>query len=816
MNVLDHEDLPRRDDASEGLQQHLRTKLELAAVIRSLAHLLHRAHDDPREQQARRLLSRLAEDRFNVVVVGQFNRGKSSLMNAVLGMDRLPTGVLPLTSVITTVAYGDRECVLVQRRGSSLPQEIPLAQLEEYVTEKGNPGNRKQVALAEVRLPSEVLRLGFHFIDTPGVGSAINPNTSTTHAFLPEADAVVFVTSFESAMNAGELAFLRAVARHVQKIFIVVNKLDLASPEEREATLSFVRHTAGAELGAAQARVFALSAREGLEAKLAGNREMLARSGLSEFESVLTEFLTVERARVSLLRCIERAEALLTPERVERRAAEVRGRLTRETVRSIKREWERRMQQIETEFLHLVEGFRCRIRAELPSRFERAVAEHCAEVRDSLAPQIDLLLERCETLSTAQGLRELAERAEAVAGERLDQWLFRHRGELVETLWMLAAEDVERLEQLYSEALEFAGKLFGLTPSFPSWGASKDEAAFPWAAAVPFEWRPRFAWELDLWPAQWIRRRVRREYGRALEAAVAAYRDRVIQAVGEGGSTWAAHLSSGLRDALRDLRSKVANAIDGRGPSGMAHHALTLLARLQAMRRELTSRRHTEPPASASILRGERRAMRPCFVCERIGAELFEFFSKRQYELVTNEAQQRAHSASGGFCALHTWWYERIASPQGVCLAYAPLLAAVARHLRRIAALSSSPRSLRDRVRELYPSADRCPACQRAAETERMAVDQVRERLVHREEGTDEDALCLPHLAAVLGRETDPVRARSLVLAQALSLERVSEDMQIYSLKRDALRRELASEEERMAHILGLSRLVGGRRLSAA
>jgi len=169
-------------------------------------------------------------------------------MNAVMGMDRLPTGVLPLTSVVTTVRYGDHECAVIRVRGASLAHEIPLGQLQEYVTERGNPGNRKQVVLAEVRLPAEVLRLGFRFIDTPGVGSAIAANTATTHEFLPEADAVIFVTSFESAMNEGELAFLRDVSRQVHKIFFVVNKRDLVSPEESEAVLAAVRDTIAAHL----------------------------------------------------------------------------------------------------------------------------------------------------------------------------------------------------------------------------------------------------------------------------------------------------------------------------------------------------------------------------------------------------------------------------------------------------------------------------------------------------------------------------------------------------------------------------------------
>jgi hypothetical protein len=235
------------------------------------------------------------------------------------------------------------------------------------------------------------------------------------------------------------------------------------------------------------------------------------------------------------------------------------------------------------------------------------------------------------------------------------------------------------------------------------------------------------------------------------------------------------------------------------------------------MRRELVDGGHGEALAPAPIPAGERRALRPCAVCERVTAELFDFFSKRQYELATNESQQRAHAANGGFCPLHTWQYERIASPHGVCLSYAPLLAAVARHLRSIAASASSLRFMQDRIQEVCPPATRCAACQRAAEAERAAVEQLRQASAGQDDSSAVSlALCLPHLGAVVGRETDLETARALIFEQARTLDRISEDMQTYALKHDAVRRELLSEEEWSAYMTGLSLLAGNRKLSTA
>src|SRR5579885_2959802 len=129
------------DHQAGALEEYSKRKLELAGTVRSLLNFAEQRKDEMAVGNCRRILARLAEDRFNLAVVGQFSRGKSSLMNALLGAEKLPTGVLPLTSVITTVAYGETERVLVQREGWNFSQEVRLDELAEYVTQRGNPGN---------------------------------------------------------------------------------------------------------------------------------------------------------------------------------------------------------------------------------------------------------------------------------------------------------------------------------------------------------------------------------------------------------------------------------------------------------------------------------------------------------------------------------------------------------------------------------------------------------------------------------------------------------------------------------------------------
>ena len=111
------------------LRAYTRDKQAVAAVVRRLdAHFRH-AGDEPRAEACRELMVKLAEDRFTLAVLGQFNRGKSSLMNAIMGRQILPTGVLPLTSAITVLRFGSHEQLVVERKGWPFPETAPFSAL---------------------------------------------------------------------------------------------------------------------------------------------------------------------------------------------------------------------------------------------------------------------------------------------------------------------------------------------------------------------------------------------------------------------------------------------------------------------------------------------------------------------------------------------------------------------------------------------------------------------------------------------------------------------------------------------------------------
>ena len=120
--------------------------------------------------ELRTLKERADSSIFNLVVVGEFKRGKSSVLNALIGADVLPVGVVPLTAIATILEYGELPAAHAEFQDGS-EQQVPLDALWDYVTEKGNPVNAKGVREVRIAWPSPWLKSGVRLVDTPGIGS---------------------------------------------------------------------------------------------------------------------------------------------------------------------------------------------------------------------------------------------------------------------------------------------------------------------------------------------------------------------------------------------------------------------------------------------------------------------------------------------------------------------------------------------------------------------------------------------------------------------------------------------------------------------
>lgn len=216
--------------------QLLRSERSLLDTLRLLLVRLDAPDEDlDLLKQALRQLDEL----FLLVVVGEFNAGKTAFLNAMLGERLLTEGVLPTTSQIQLLRYGDQ-----------LTQEMA--------------GDDTLL----VHLPVEWLH-EINLVDTPGTNAVIQRHQEITEHFVPRSDLVLFVTSADRPFSESERAFLERIRQWGKKIVVVINKIDLiADPGEREQVVQFVTENAQRLLGM-QPKVFAVSARSALQAKLA-------------------------------------------------------------------------------------------------------------------------------------------------------------------------------------------------------------------------------------------------------------------------------------------------------------------------------------------------------------------------------------------------------------------------------------------------------------------------------------------------------------------------------------------------------------------
>ncbi len=265
------------------------------------------------------LREKIRSNTFNLVVVGQFKRGKTSLINALLGADILPVAVVPLTSIATIMTWGEALRITVHFNDGRTA-EIKPESLPEYVTERGNPKNVKDVSEVVVTYPSPYLKDGVRLIDTPGVGSIYQHNTDVAYRYLPKSDAALFLLSVDQPMSRAELDFLNDVKDYSNKIFFVLNKSDYLRENELRESIEFSR-SGLKEAMCADVKLFPVSARLALDGMTMKDGDLLQKSMLPLFSQELNRFLMEEKGNVlifsvsnNLLRSISQAKLELALE----------------------------------------------------------------------------------------------------------------------------------------------------------------------------------------------------------------------------------------------------------------------------------------------------------------------------------------------------------------------------------------------------------------------------------------------------------------------------------------------------------------------
>ncbi len=255
-------------------EKHERLLAEERALLSDLQVILARHDADREDQEVLERSIRQLDELFLLVVAGEFNSGKSTFINALLGTRLLEEGVTPTTRRIHTLVYGD-----------------------EVASEVGGDG------IQHMRAPVELLR-EVEIVDTPGTNALAREHEAITKQYIPRSDLVLFVTSADRAFTESERAFIEQIRSWGKKLVFVINKADILHSEDDVAEIErFVVENAQRLLGFSP-DVFSLSSRNALEAKSGddGDGALVRESGFAAFETYLVDTLDEgERVRLKLL-----------------------------------------------------------------------------------------------------------------------------------------------------------------------------------------------------------------------------------------------------------------------------------------------------------------------------------------------------------------------------------------------------------------------------------------------------------------------------------------------------------------------------------
>jgi GTPase SAR1 family protein len=402
---------------------------------------------------------KLETNTFNLVVVGQFKRGKTCLINALLGEDILPVSVIPLTSVVTVLVYGDRPDARVFFKNGKT-SDILVESLPDYVTETGNPKNKKGVSEVVLMYPSPYLKDGVRLVDTPGVGSVYIHNTDVAYRYLPKSDAALFLLSVDQPASSAEIDFLRDVRQYAGRIFFLLNKIDYLSAQEVHSALLFAKEAVEGIMGPDDIKIFPISAKLGLQAKLDKSSQDLATSGLPCFTESLDRFLVKEKGQVLLDSVSRNVLKLLSQLKLETelelRSLETPIEQIREKIAS----FEKRKRELIEQRRTFDALFNAEIQRLIIGDLDHGIADLKAGLASDMEGQFDLFYESKKDLS----LKELNDTLEEFVLEKIQEqfsaWRELQDERLSESFDSICGRFATKVNGMTDSLLDFSSRLF--------------------------------------------------------------------------------------------------------------------------------------------------------------------------------------------------------------------------------------------------------------------------------------------------------------------------------------------------------------------
>ncbi len=310
------------------------TVLKVISYLKKVSEFNESLAIDKGNESIQEAIRRLENDTFNIAVVGEFNRGKSSVINALLGKKNvLPVSIMPCTAAINKVTYGvEPYAEVFYKDGSSEKLDLTTGSdiLKQYLTKLTEESSAKADLIKEVLIyyPVEYCRNGVTIIDTPGLNDDL-AMSKITFSVLPDVDVAIMVLMAKAPYSESENDFLdnKILAGNLGRVIFVVNGIDqVESDEDKQRIITEIRkRIETSSLKRVKAvfgedskevndyknklgniKIFGLSARNAVKAKEEKNTELLQESKFPEFEKELERFIVEERGVISLLNPINK------------------------------------------------------------------------------------------------------------------------------------------------------------------------------------------------------------------------------------------------------------------------------------------------------------------------------------------------------------------------------------------------------------------------------------------------------------------------------------------------------------------------------
>jgi len=282
----------------------------LVSLIQELQEVLEPMAMTDKRNTLNQLESLVQSDSFKVLVLGEFKRGKSTFINAMLGDEILPAYAKPCTAIINEVKWGEPRRALLHFAQNEndqplQPQEVPVEELEDYVAIKDNVSELHENRYDKVELfwPLALCQNGVEIIDSPGLNEH-DVRQKVTMDYLSCVDAVLFILSCEALASKSELDVIDNILKPTghEDIFFICNRFNMIRAKEREDVKQYGLSRLASRTKKGAERVFFISALDGLDGRIEKDEERVNKSGMIQVEQELEKFLVNERGRIKILR----------------------------------------------------------------------------------------------------------------------------------------------------------------------------------------------------------------------------------------------------------------------------------------------------------------------------------------------------------------------------------------------------------------------------------------------------------------------------------------------------------------------------------